>query len=895
MGSFDCSPLFTQATERLRTFFLRGQEVDLDYLRKTGILTKIYDGKSDVHVINILGYALNKPVAKFDLPADQLEKMLRTGDICMYSKEAKEQLQKVVKQMEGYRFELIPLVVVAEYKEHKLFETLLIKVHGLYKVSYVDMSGRIYTSFDHFLNKNVLPHGILCYPKDGKVVFNDRNELLVDYQEVGLANSKKMNADLLVGLLGTAGTVGSIFATGGLAAPFIWLSCGSALYGTGRCVEKLIDASDHGLSVNPCESAEARNNWLMMSANLLTFASFGAAAGLATATKMEGVTVQQLGRIMMGSRIIRGVSAGVNAITVLDSIVYTAINWHRMSIYEKMSLASAVCFCFREVISFANAERLIRASQIEGLCTFFKSCAISAVGDVGMKDMSNISQRFVTQVKKTFEDNEEYVATAMELVRTLVLDNFQISVSDDFTLIKLFGLEYKIRNIISMPKTELNKFLYMIQGIANTFKDAFSLMRKMWGDGPIAKAVFKRAEENGGNRADYGKALNELIEIFNLLRKISDDISILTDAQLKIGGGHHFTIGTAYETFVKSGLGKGISLLRALVEMNPREIERMNNLRNKWGNKEAEIFEYVTHNSADSAEILSKLRFLLDVNETCTESFLHITDLHSSEQTVEIESMIRVSIDQFRQAVNPDYLMNPKILHICHRALANHRNFIESIWKNTCNSPDTVDKSFEKLTVLEAAFESRTDAAIENVISYVSKMQCSDFSRFVTHSLFALDRMDSLIREMNLSEEEANDILFSDLAPLRSRFLELSEKAEEHSLGGYYAVEDHLLNAEDGELIAAIKDSASKGDLRFGTVENGALHLGKYPMLRFGKKELQKYNRFIAQKKFDREEVQLAYKGKRLVLLANEQLRIIVGLVQGVGFYIDTFMFAHMD
>nr|XP_029731451.1 uncharacterized protein LOC109426390 isoform X2 [Aedes albopictus] len=836
MNAFKSSPAYAEATERLRMFFLRGQDVDPVYLREKGILNKVYEAQSEVHVINILGYALNKPFADFKQPAQELDRLLRSGNICMYADEAKKQLEKVVRQMNSFRFELIPLVVVVEReKEQRLFETLLVKAyHPLKTFRYVDISGRIYNSLSHFLDKNMLPRGFLCYPKNGEVVFDKRCGLAVDCQQVGEENSTKMCRDLL--------------------------------------------------------DAEARNNWLMVSANLLTFASIGAAAGLAAATKMESVTVTQLGRLALANRVIRGVSAGVNAVTVLDSIGFAVVNWNRMNIYEKISLACSVCFCFREVISFANAERLIRASQVEGLCNFFRGCAVSAGGEI-----SHYGQSFVAKVKTVFENNDEYLENGLELILALVRDKFHVSVSDDFVFIKLFGFEYQIRNIISMSKSELNKFLYMIQGIASSFKDAFALLRKMFGDGPIAKAVFKRAEESGGNRADYGKAINELIEIFNLCRQITNDITILTDAELKIGNGHRFTIGTAFNTFIKAGQIMGMSLLRALLEMNHRETECLNRFRNQWGSKEVDIFKYVTHESADSAAILDKIRFLLDVFKTSTEVALHITDLLPAEQVVEVEAMVRIGSDLFRQAVNQDQLLNPKILHICKVALGSHREFIQSMWNNTCVRPATEDKSFEKLAVLQVAFESRTDCTIENVISYVSSMHCPDFSRFVTHSLFALDSMDALVRETNLSEVDANGVLFSDLAPLRSRFQELTTLAKELSLGGYFPVDDELLNAEQGPLVAALKDLASQGSLHFGTGENAALHLSKYPMLRLGQKELQKYNRFIAEKKFDREEVQPAYDGKRMVLLGNEQLTIVVGVVRGAGAYIDTFRFTHKD
>lgn len=889
IASFKTTECYRQVKDRLRMFFLRGNNVDPEYLREAGILNKIIEVQSNVQAINILGYVLNKPMADFDkLPADQLERLLRTlrtGDVCFIKEESRKQLEKVVKQMKSFRFELIPLVVVTSRdKAEKNFETLLIKVHEkLGACSYVDISGRIYSSFKDFLDHNKLPPSILCYPKDGVVAFDANNEIKADCSVVGTTNAIKGTVDALVGVVGAAGAVGTIFATGGLAMPFMVVSCGSALYTTGRSIEKLVDAGTHGMTLNPFEDAEARNNWLMMSANLLTFASLGV-AGLAT--KMEGFTASQISRFMLANRIIRGVSAGVNAVTIVDSIGYMVNNWHRMTIYEKISVACAICFCFREVISFANAERLMRSSQIDGICKFFKGCTDSVVGGA-----STVGQGFVTNVKRMFDNNDEYVSTGMHLIRTIVRDSFDVTVSDDFLTIRLFRFEYKMRNIISMTETELGKFLYMIQGIAKTFRDGFALLRTICGDGPIASAVFKRAEEVGGNRADYGKAINELIEVFMLVRRICDDFCILTDAQLTIGGGHRFTVASAYRTFVR---GSGISLLRALLEMNSREINRMNNLRLQWGSEEAKLFAFITHSSTDSSEMLIKIRFLLAAFEICTEKSLRITDLQPVEQIVEIESLVRVGSGQFYQSAYPDYLIDPKLFRICQTAHENHREFIGTIWRNTCVASKAFDRAFEKLTTLEMAFQSYSPTTIENIISYASTLECPDFARFTYHVLFALKSMENLTREMGLEESAANEVLFSDRTALRSRFLELTMKAEQLSLGGYCSMDDDSVTADPARLIEVIKGLASKAQLRFGTIENGALHLDMYPMLRIGA-EIAKFNRYIVLKRFAREEVQSIYDGKWMIYLGNEQLQIVIGVVRGLGAYIDTYSFTHLN
>lgn len=260
IASFKSSLGYQKAKERMRMFFLRGNNVDPDYLKSTGTFEKVIEVRSNVQVINILGYVLNKPIANFDdLPAEKLEKMLWSGDVCFIHEKSREELEKVVRQMKSFRFELIPLIVVINRKnEEKMIETVLIKVHGRCETTYVDICGRIYSSFKDFLATNILPESILCYPKNGVVSFDAKNEIDADCSVVGKENELKSGMDLFIGMVGAVGAIGSIFATGGLAMPFALVAGGSAVYTTGRSIEKLVDAGSHGMSLNPFEVRYAR-------------------------------------------------------------------------------------------------------------------------------------------------------------------------------------------------------------------------------------------------------------------------------------------------------------------------------------------------------------------------------------------------------------------------------------------------------------------------------------------------------------------------------------------------------------------------------------------------------------------------------------------------------------
>lgn len=889
MESFKTSKSYTTAKEILRMFVLRGEAFDPDYHHEASILNKIYEVHSKIHVINILGHVLNWPLAKFTMSDEQLEKEFQTGDFCIFSEKHRKQLETVVENMKSFRFELIPLVVVTNYEEEpENFETVLIKVHcpnfkG--ECSYVDISGRTYYSFKHFLDTNKLPYGMLCYPQGGIAEFDENDDLLVDCCEVGLANRVLGGLNAAIGLVGATATIGAIFATGGLAIPFVVTGVASSIYSVGHSTGELVDAVKHDVSLNPLKSAEARNNWLSIAGNAVTLCSFGV-AGLAKFSRLKK-SVDAVRCINVATGVTHAVFAGVNAVTAIDSISYIDMDWRRMSLQQKIKLTCDICVSFREVINFANAKRLWDACMINGICRFFGNC---------IEGLETASQQFVATVKKFFEGMQDYVLSAWTLIKT-VPDKFNITVSKDFVSFKLFGFEFKIQNIISMLPKMVEKFVYMIEGIAAALNDAFGLMRLALGDAPIIGIVFKEADEMGGNRADFGTVINWLIEVFNLARQF-DSISIHTDQVLKIGAGHRFSIVSAYNAFIKNGKLKGISLLRALCEMNSGEVDRMNNLRHhQWEGRDAAIFEFITDKSIGSTSMLSKIRFLLDVSEICTRKSLRTTDLQPGHQIVEIESMNRISLDTFRQAIHPDYLVDPKLLKICQRVLGDHREYIETIWTNTCVQARPEDKAFEKLTALESEFSMCSDETIRSIISYAAMMDCTDFSGFFTHARFALYRIQSMRGMMNAFTKETDFNGNEFRLKLKSRFLDLKTKAEEHSLAGYCALNDFngcLMDVQPTRLIEFVKGLASQEALRFGTIENGALYLGMHPMLQL-RTELQKWNGLIAGSDFEQEEVKPAYAGKRMVLLQNDHLIIVVGLVQGLGAYIDTFISMDMD
>ncbi|XP_058829965.1 uncharacterized protein LOC131689126 [Topomyia yanbarensis] len=867
VSDFKASPRFLEVQERMQMFVFRGR--DADNLNTNTLSFKL---NSSVEVTNILGYALNKKIVVDDA---LLSENFWTNDLSIIEEKDRLQLEKVVKQMGSFQFDLMPLVLV---RGETMMETLLIKVVERNGVKYVDISGRVYKDFRDFLANNQFPAGVLCYLRDGIVSVNAAGAMEIECCTVGIKNTVLNVTEVLVGAVGAVGTIGAIFATGGLAIPMLVMSYGSAAYVTGRSIEKLVDASKHGQSLNPLQDAEARKNWLMISANLLAFTS----AGVSKMATMEGLAAKHVTRLFMANRIVKGGGALVSTAAIVDSIVYSVNNWKSLPLHEQIMLVCSICFCGREVISFANAERLMRANKTEGVSNFFAQYCES-----GCQMVSN--SNFMLNVRKMFQENDEYLEAALKLVKNLIRENISITVNQHFTKIKFFGFEYEISTLLRIK--EMDHFMYTIQGIVQSLKDTFSLLRTSFGDENVMDISFKRAQDLGGNRADFGTAINEILEVFSLILKISKNVAVLTQASIIIGAGHKFTVASAFDILIKTAKEKAVTLIKALVQMNSTEADQMNQIRSQI--PDTTIFNWIITGSNVSDDMLAKIRFLLDVEKICTNKSLHITALDRNEGTIEIEYLINIDLQLFNNATHRFFVVDPIFLNICKPALRSFRSYLVKLWQNTCTAPISLDNHFEKLITLENAFKLYP-GSVENVVNYTKTMKCVNLPQFIYHALFALSNLERSLSEDGMDQAAANSALFDDSNFLPDRFLRLQARAEELCYGGYCTVDDNQLTEPD-RILEVVKTLAAKEALRFGTIENAVLHLYRNPMLRRAG-EIKKYNRIIAIKKFQQQEVKLADgcndRRKWMVYLGNEQVKIFVCVIPDQGAYIDSFLFS---
>lgn len=367
----------------------------------------------------------------------------------------------------------------------------------------------------------------------------------------------------------------------------------------------------------------------MFTVNAVSAVTLGASA-TATALTTADTTVDIFGQLTM---VLKGISAGTEKLSMVDLVVFNVVEWRRLTMHERLALACSICFCFRKVISFHNAERLIRMVRLRQICMYFKDKVWPSLTS---------SKTYYSNVREFMELNESYLEKGMEIVRVLLRSEFTVRVNEAFTIIRFNDFEYRMSHLFRIELGMIANLLHMLWGILPILKDTFFLMRNHFDDESILKVVCKYVDSLGGERMHLELAINQFIQFFNVLLPILNETPCLIDSGIVLGKGHRFTIGSAFKTFVTDNKENATPLIKALVEMNPREAEQLNALRDRVNIQEDQLFKWISEGTHSSQDMLSKARFLLSIDDLCTEQSLRITDFKISRGTIEVESLFEV-------------------------------------------------------------------------------------------------------------------------------------------------------------------------------------------------------------------------------------------------------------
>lgn len=182
---------------------LRGLDPTISKNTESQRLNKWTEAENPIQVINTIAYATG--MISFKKIAEQ-ENSLERGNVSLADDMFERKMQKLVRKIpigvaSRYCFNLIPLVF-AMYTEENGWEmrfSLLIKTQLSESCDcYVDMTGRVYKSFQKFLKHNKFPRGILCYPANGIFELDDQNNVQLEYTVVGKAEALKAILDKVV-------------------------------------------------------------------------------------------------------------------------------------------------------------------------------------------------------------------------------------------------------------------------------------------------------------------------------------------------------------------------------------------------------------------------------------------------------------------------------------------------------------------------------------------------------------------------------------------------------------------------------------------------------------------------------------------------------------------------
>ncbi|XP_055596327.1 uncharacterized protein LOC129746609 [Uranotaenia lowii] len=832
---------------------------------------EFFAAQTEIHIMNILGHALN-----YELDITNLNNFIESDQNFLYLKKYKKQLRKVVQRMRSRSFLLIPLVWVDSKQDNLL--TYLIKVklpQGGFQ--FLDMNGRLYTDFKNFLDTNKFPKGFLCFPEDGEIRLNENHDLSISCRTVGTIDQLMMYTDVVAATAGVGFSVASIFATGGLAAPAVIGSALMTAYGAARDSYNLYDMGKHEESLNPFKNAEARRRFLSMVMHMFSLTASGSELLL---RRMMNAGKAPSSLLPIVNNATRSISTGLGTALAVDTVIHSLQNWKNLTLADEINLICSICFGLREVLNYHRGYQLLVAAQSQTIWGLLTKTHLN-VQTKSLEKISTLNNHSFKTIGNRIFSNDRARENGTLLVH-MIAEKCDILLNDNDIDINFFGIEYNLPFLMSMPTESFRMLTLLLKGMSLAFKEIFSLLRKHSGDDSITKITFDHAKKLGGEDAHYGQAINELLQVFKLCSEIPKMAIQLVNLELIIGNGHCFTISSAFRVFIKEARSKGWSLLIALTKMTREDAERFNRLRTRCSS--LNFFEWIIAETGEKNDerqelYLKKLHFLLEVDDACTTKSQHITQLCRDGKSIEIESLIQITIEQFLNATNPVELVDVSFLRMCN-ACVTDRKYLQNLWIDTCVSDTVIEKGLEKLDDLKNVFKKRQNL-IPTVVAFCASVPCTNLLTFSRYCLFFFNCKE--IQESAAEAIERNKQYYFDF--LKNKLTERTILATKLGLVTTLPSTTDQAN-EPEQIFKQIKTIASSSKLRLGSKENAALQMTLNRTLMIpGTIDL--WNHYIANASFEDFRMRQAESGVVICCIENENALIVVKIVQHLGAYID--------
>lgn len=267
------------------------------------------------------------------------------GDAAATIRTVTEALKELAGGREPVALAVLPVVYV-EPESKVVRQVALFRVDGEAgePLGFVDESGRRYASLAAWREENSLPPGRIVYPADGHLKPGpDGRTLTVDEATHATVDTPLEHVFLWLDRIGTVAgfAVGAavLLGTGGVLVPV----AGALLavgYG-GRAALNLLDAHEHGESLNPLESERARADWLTLGASVTGLGGSAATVSAARQFAASGSVTSSLGR---SAPLLNVTAQLAGTAQATDSAVLLARRWDEMTVEDRMLVASQLAF-----------------------------------------------------------------------------------------------------------------------------------------------------------------------------------------------------------------------------------------------------------------------------------------------------------------------------------------------------------------------------------------------------------------------------------------------------------------------------------------------------------------------------------------------------------------------
>ena len=210
---------------------------------------------------------------------------------------------------------------------------------------------RTYRDFEDWRGNNKLPPGQMTYAANGHLTAGaDGKPQLVTENTPGTPDTfwenwgqPVLDGAALVGgvvLIGAAivGSGGTALIIGGAAV---------GVYGAARGGEVLVDRGTHGQTLNPIESAEARNAWINVGASVVGLAAAGSSLRLASAAGRAGSGLDDAANLARLANTARGANVAAqyaDTAAIVDTGYSLAANWDRLTPQQRVSALAQMAF-----------------------------------------------------------------------------------------------------------------------------------------------------------------------------------------------------------------------------------------------------------------------------------------------------------------------------------------------------------------------------------------------------------------------------------------------------------------------------------------------------------------------------------------------------------------------